>query len=227
MSSLISSNVLRLSEVRKVWNVRGIDITVQEDGEIALDVVKEDAKTTFMLRDCYDVQLLPIERCPQYASRDLKIQYVLLVKMNGKDIVLGSVDIMEDLLLFCDIIVALVHWVAAQRGFYCDRFAQLFGFRSAPRLSFTSARAQCGFISAVALYVSRRFEFAGDVRPGRVLYYCQRVYYAVLQHLATLLILCSANCISQQLAEPATYLDMVVTDGLQTPFALKGETILV
>lgn len=227
MSSLISSNVLRLSDVRKNWNIRGIDITIQEDGQIALDVVKEETKTTFMMRDCYDVQLLTIDRCPQYASRDVKIQYVLLVKMNEKDIVLGSVDIMEDMILFCDIIVALVHQVAAQRGFYCDRFAQLFGFKSAPRLSFASPRAQCDFISAVALYVSRRFQFAGDVRPGRVLYYCQRVYYALLQYLATLLILCSANCISQQLVEPATYLDMVVTDGLQTPFALKGDTILV
>ena len=126
MNSLISANVLRLSEVRKNWNIRGIDILVEENMEMVLEIVKEDSKTRFMIKDFYDIQLLGIEQCPQYQSKDLNIQYVLLLKTNEKDIVLGTIDLIDDMVLFCDIIISLIHETARRRQFYCDKFADLF-----------------------------------------------------------------------------------------------------
>ncbi|CAL6058198.1 Conserved_hypothetical protein [Hexamita inflata] len=221
MTLVASTNILRLSEFKKQWNIRGVDIIFTDQNTINVSIIKEDTKTNFNMQDIFDIQLQTIDQCPQFKDKDINFQYFIILKTASKDIIFGSLSLTDDMNFIACLYLSFLFILAQKNQFYMKQICKLAQIDEVPLFNLANIQSQIVLIQKCAETLVKQYSYTQEPSSGKFTFTLQKVFYSVLIFLGVL----SIQCVLQQ--PGLKPYDIMISEQFISPFALFQEKIYV
>ncbi|CAL6058420.1 Conserved_hypothetical protein [Hexamita inflata] len=186
MTLVASTNILRLSEFKKQWNIRGVDIIFTDQNTINVSIIKEDTKTNFNMQDIFDIQLQTIDQCPQFKDKDINFQYFIILKTASKDIIFGSLSLTDDMNFIACLYLSFLFILAQKNQFYMKQICKLAQIDEVPLFNLENIQSQIVLIQKCAETLVKQYSYTQEPSSGKFTFTLQKVFYSVLIFLGVL-----------------------------------------